>query len=330
MSQPKVQDVAKLAGVGTSTVSRVLNNHPNISDEARSRVLGAISQLGYTPNLNARSLRSGQTSAVSVLLPMTGTAFYNELLEGVQEVLDGADLDTALFPVVGGIKIKRYQRPSSLLYRADALLIASLDPDRIYEGRPVPFAKPVVLVDAHHPRYHSVFFDNLAAGRLAANHALRATLPIALIDADDVPGVFESPVLRDRRDAILRTLAQHGVAPFHTVAAPISLEGGRQAAQRLLQLGLEEASFVIALCDELALGAMRQFSEGGWQAGNKLKILGFDGSAAAREAQLTTVEQPVRQMGRQAADLLLEALQQGLPSIQARRFEPTLLKLRSA
>ena len=329
MERPKVQDVARRAGVGTSTVSRVLNNHPNISALARERVMTAITELNYSPNLSARSLRSGQTSAVSVLLPMTGTAFYTELLEGAQHIFDTADLDTALFPLVSGIRIRRYQRPDALLYRADGLLIASLSPDRIYQNQPVPFGKPIILVDAHHPEYHSVYFDNLAAGQLAAQHALASGRPIALIDVAETAGVFESPVFLERRGGILQTLSQHGVTPSHSVQVPISFEDGRQAARALQDAGLPERSFVIALCDELGLGAMRHFAESGWTPGQSLHIMGFDGSLEARKTGLTTIEQPVGQMGEVAAKLLLEALEGHLNTIQARRFEPTLIELSS-
>ena len=143
-------------------------------------MLAAVEALGYTPNLNARSLRSGQTQAISVLLPMTGTAFYDTLLGAVHQRLEAHDYDMALFPLLGAQRIRRFRDPSALLYRADALLIVSQDPQQLYAGG-LLLTSRWCLVDAHHPHYHSVLFDNLAAGRLAAEVALGRRLPLVLL-----------------------------------------------------------------------------------------------------------------------------------------------------
>ncbi|WP_161880595.1 LacI family DNA-binding transcriptional regulator [Deinococcus alpinitundrae] len=334
MAKPSVLDVARTAGVGASTVSRVLNNHPNISNGARARVLAAVEALGYTPDLNARSLRSGQTQAVSVLLPMTGTAFYDTLLGAVHHRLEAHDYDMALFPLLGAQRIRRFRDPSALLYRADALLIASQDPQQLYAGRP-PFNKPVVLVDAHHPHYHSVFFDNLAAGRLAAEVALACRLPLVLLDVDDVPGELPSPVFVERRTGILEVLNRQGIAPVRTLYTRASLEGGRAAAQLLLtqpfpvqprQDDLPTPLFVLALSDEMALGAQRQLGEGGWQMGRDYLLLGFDGNEQAAQAGLSSVAQPVAQMGEAAAEAILAALGGQLGTLIQQSFAPRFVE----
>jgi LacI family transcriptional regulator len=301
----------------------MLNNHPNVSEDARERVQRAIEELGYTPNLSARSFRTGQTNAASVLLPMTGPEFYTRLLGSIQEVLEREALDTALFPVVGGIKLKRYRDASALPYHADGLIIASLDPDRIYGGERPPFNKPVVLVDTHHPEYHSVSFDNQAAGRLAASHALRLKRPIVIVDVQDQPGEFESPVFHERRDGILQELRRHGVAPQRHVRVPISIEDGRRAAQTAEGLG---AVTVLATCDDLAIGVMRQLAEIGMVIGHDVNVIGFDDQSSAAASDLTTVRQPIEEMGTAAAEVLVRALRGELEQIQQITFPPTLIQ----
>ncbi|GAA4010742.1 substrate-binding domain-containing protein [Deinococcus rubellus] len=335
MAKPSVLDVARTAGVGASTVSRVLNNHPNISESARGRVLAAVEALGYTPNLNARSLRSGQTQAISVLLPMTGTAFYDTLLGAVHRRLEAHDYDMALFPLLGAQRVRRFRDPSALLYRADALLIASQDPQQLYAGRP-PFNKPVVLVDAHHPHYHSVYFDNLAAGRLAAEVALSRRLPLVLLDVDDVPNELPSPVFAERRAGILEVLGRQGIAPARTLHTRASLEGGRAAAQHLLNerqllAGPDQDEtvrpvFVLALSDEMALGVQRQLGEGGWQMGRDYLLLGFDGNEQAARAGLSSVAQPVAKMGEAAAEAILAALGGQLSTLIEQSFAPSFVE----
>lgn len=326
MKRPSVREVARRAGVGTSTVSRTLNNHPSVSDEARERVMQAIEELGYTPNLTARSFRTGQTHAASVLLPMIGPEFYTRLLESIQTVLDGEELDTALFPVVGGIKLKRYRDASALPYHADGLIIASLDPQRIYGGQRPPFNKPIVLVDTHHPDYHSVYFDNLAAGRMAAEQALQLNTPIVLVDVRDTPGEFESPVFQERREGILQELERHGIGPQAHVKFPIAIEGGRRAAQRLWEQGIRDSVTIVATCDDLAIGVMRQFADYGARIGTEVRVIGFDDQSVAAANDLTTIRQPIEEMGEIAAKVLVRALNGELEQIQQIKFPPKLIR----
>lgn len=330
MRRPTIQDVAKLAGVGTTTVSRVLNDHASASPRARERVLSAVQALAYVPNPAARRFRTGQTHAVSVLLPLMGTEFYTRLFASVQETLGPAELDMALFPVLEGIVLKRYRDPDALPYHADGMLIVSLEPGRLYGGERPPFAKPVVLLDAHHPKYHSVFFDNLAAGRLAAEHALASGLPITLVDVAEVPGAFASQAHRERKGGVLQTLERQGIALAALLKTPFSVEGGRQAAAQLLAAGSLEEAFIIATTDDVAVGIAKHLADRGWRVGEGVKVLGFDDSSLALEAGLTTVHQPIEAMGRAAAEVLLGALAGELSVVEQRRFAPHLVVRESA
>ena len=326
VKQPSVREVAMRAGVGTSTVSRALNGHPNVSPRARERVLRAIEELGYTPNLAARSFRTGQTNAASVLIPMTGPEFYTRLLESIHAVLEREGYDTALFPVVGGIRLKRYGDAGALPYHADGLIIASLDPDRIYGGERPPFNKPIVLVDTHHPEYHSVWFDNHAAGRMAAAHALQLGRPVVFVDVLDDPGAFESPVFHERRQAVLQELGRHGIEPRRHVRVPISIEDGRHAAANVRDQLSNGPVTVLASCDDLALGVMRQLAENGIVIGRDVSVIGFDDGSAAAANDLTTIRQPVEAMGAAAAEVLVQALAGALDEIRRVSFPPELIE----
>lgn len=330
MSKLTIQDVAKLAGVGTSTVSRVINNRPNISEEAREQVLRAVEALGYIPNPAARRFRTGQTHAVSVLLPLLGTEFYSKLFERMQRVFEEAEMDMAMFPVLKGIILKRYRDAHALPYHADGMVIVSLEPDRLYEGGQPPFAKPVVLVDAHHPKYHSVYFDNFAAGRMAAQCALGSGLPVAVVGVEKVPEAFESQAHREREQGIMHTLTRQGISPVMSLQVPFSTEGGRWAADRLIAGGLPKGSFIVATTDEVAIGVMKGCAQQGWQLGRDVKVMGFDDSSAAQEFGLTTIHQPVGEMGHAAAEVLLDALEGKLKVIEQRCFAPRLVVRESA
>ncbi len=330
MRRPTIQDVAKLAGVGTTTVSRVLNRHTSASQKARERVIRAVEELAYVPNPAAKRFRTGQTHAVSVLLPLMGTEFYTQLFESVQEVFEHCDMDMALFPVLEGIVLKRYRDPYALPYHADGMLIVSLEPERLYEGKTPPFTKPIVLLDAHHPKYHSVYFDNLAAGRLAAEYALASGLPIAIVDVEEVSGAFASQAHQERRRGIEQTLERQGVSPVVSVKTPLSIEGGRQAATHLLAAGLRKGNFILSTTDDVAVGVAKHVTDKGWKLGKDVKVLGFDDNSRARAAALTTIHQPIEEMGRSAATVLLAALAGKLSVIEQRRFAPRLVVRDSA
>ncbi len=328
MTKPNLQDVAKFAGVGTSTASRVLNNHPNTSDRSRQKVLVAVKTLGYIPNLEARSFRSGQTNAVSVLLPTTGTAFYDTLFGAIYNRIEKHNLDLALFPLLGLQRVRRFRESSALIYRADALLIASQNPDQLYEGRP-PFSKPIVLVDVQHPQYHSIFFDNFAAGIMAAEIALGRGLPIVILDEVKTPAALGSPVFIERRRGVQQTLGRCGVTPSLTLEVTTTLKGIREAALQLLLQRPTEPFFILAFSDDIALGVNRQLESAGLRVGKDYLILGFDGSETALDVGLSSIGQPLADMGYTTADVLIKAMQGELKTIVQKIFSPTFIEAKS-
>lgn len=328
MNRPSLRDVARRANVGTTTVSRVLNNHPNISEGTRARVVAAIEHLGYLPDVGARHFRLGRTHAVSALLPMIGTPFYETLLTALHAPLVDEGFDLALFPLLGSQRVRRYREPGALAYRADALLIVSQNPDELYGAAP-PFRGPTVLVDAHHPGYHSVSFDNHSAGRLAAEYALDRRLPIVFLDGADAPDAPGSPVFVARRTGVLQTLGRHGIRPALTVSVASDQDGLRHAARDIALQRPAGPFLILAMTDDLALGLRQHLHDHGLRLGEEYLLLGFDGSAAAAAAGLSSVVQPVQAMGEAAASVLLGALRGELTTIVQQQFAPTLREARS-
>ncbi|GHF50647.1 LacI family transcriptional regulator [Deinococcus metalli] len=328
MNKPSLRDVARRANVGTTTVSRVLNKHPNIAEATRGRVMAAIEQLGYVPDVGARHFRLGRTHAISALLPMIGTPFYETLLTALHDPVASKDYDLALFPLLGSQRVRRYRDPGALVYRADALVIVSQDPDELYGGPP-PFRGPTVLVDVHHPGYHSVSFDNVGAGRLAAEYALSCHLPIVFLDGQDLPDAPGSPVFAARRSGILQTLGRHGIRPVLTVSVLPEQEGLRNAARDIAAQRPAGPFLLLAMTDDLALGVRQHLHDVNLHLGEDYSLLGFDGSAAAAAAGLSTVVQPVRAMGEAAAEVLLGALNGELNTLVQRQFSPTLREAQS-
>ncbi|WP_309571746.1 hypothetical protein [Deinococcus sp.] len=187
---------------------------------------------------------------------MIGTPFCESLLTALHAPLADAGYDLALFPLLGSQRVRRYREPGALTYRADALLIMSQDPDELYGAAP-PFRGSTVLVDAQHPGYHSVSFDNLSAGRMAAKYALNRRLPIVFLDGADVPDAPGSPAFVARCAGILQTLGRHGIRPALTVSVAPDNEGLRNAARDIAMQRPTGPFLIVAMTDDLAL-SMRQ------------------------------------------------------------------------
>lgn len=331
-SKTTIKDVAKHAGVVPSTVSRVINSRPDISPETRGRVLEAISALGYQPDRAARSFRTGRTQSVSLILPIAGSDFYARLINAVDAALGEHDYDAALFPLLSERRLERYRDPGALPYHTDGLIYASLDPDHLYGERRVPSNQPAVLIDIHNEAYDHVTVNNVAGGRLAAQHLLACpaeTFVIAVEERFHTP--FASGVFRERLagfKAVMRE-AGHDLPEANILTAEFSWESARAATGQLLAHAHGPAN-VFATCDLFAQGALDELHTRGREAGGDLRLIGFDDQPWASEHGLTTIRQPIEEIGETAARLLLERIADPTLPLRSRSFEPQLVQRATA
>lgn len=325
-----IHEVARLAGVGIGTVSRVLNNHPSVRAETRARVQGAMEKLGYSPNPHARRVAGGRSYTVSVMIPFFGTEFYTRLVEGIESVLLDARYDIALFPLLSQNRLERYLKSHTLAYQTDGLIVASYDLSAFFANGLLPTDRPVVLVDTYSPRYDSVYMDNRMGGRLAAEYLCRSDGPLFVIKVEEEldQAVSQSPkVFSERLAGFQEAVAASGrnLPPEHLFTSRLSAEGGRLALQRFLSTSKGPYN-IFAGADLLALGVIEEAHAQGLRLGEDVRLLGYDGQPWTKSQGLSTVTQPVEDMGAQAALLLLERLggYRGAPRMV--RFEPTLVE----
>jgi len=165
-----IAEVAREAGVGVGTVSRVINGSGAVSESTRRRVLDAVSRLGFTPNAAARALSTGRTNRIAVVAPFVTSASVVERLRGVTHVLAGAERQLVLFDV------ERPEQRSSWFGglagggSVDGVLSISLCPTAEEIARFSAAGAPLVLVDHAHPTLPSVAIDDVAGGRMATEH----------------------------------------------------------------------------------------------------------------------------------------------------------------
>ncbi|MBB6097243.1 LacI family transcriptional regulator [Deinobacterium chartae] len=330
MTKTTIQDVAQLARVGVGTVSRVLNNHPSVRAATRQRVLEAIETLGYVPNPHARRIAGGRSYTVSVLLPMVSAEFYIRLLTAVEETLAAQRFDTAIFPLMGRARLERYLESHTLPYQADGVMMITYDLASLFQEGKLPTSQPVVLIDARSDQYDCAFVDNYRGGRIAGNYVAGFEGEVYVLSLEDDPeALFVSQVFVDRMRGFREGLAERGGRIERDYLCALHHQGGVQAARQLL----DRATFpctVFAAADLLAVPLMDEVTRRGLRVGQDVRVVGYDNQPWARDLGLTTVHQPVEEMGERGAAMLLERLAGFDGPARQVCFEPFLIERASS
>jgi LacI family transcriptional regulator len=332
---PTLEEVAKQAGVSRSTVSRVINDQPNVRPETRERVWQAIRKSGYRPHAVARSLVTNRTQIIGMLIPETVTTlfadpFFPLLLRGATEACNAHhyQLMLSLFTSRSADQ-DMYQRVLGNGYldgaivasaAADDPLIPSLLHDRIrlvsvgrYTDQRVPY----------------VDVDNVGGARMAVEHLIRlGHRRIAIIT-----GRLDMTHAQDRLSGYKDALQAHHIPLDEGLVAEGDYsENSGMAAMRQLLDAAPTAVFVSS--DSMAIGALKALHEVGLSVPQQIALVGFDNIplAAAMQPPLTTIRQPIERLGALAVDLLISMLE-GPPDASAavqRIVLPTELVIRQS
>jgi DNA-binding LacI/PurR family transcriptional regulator len=309
-SPPTLEQVAALAGVSRATVSRVVNGSPKVSPVVRAQVERAVAKLGYVPNRAARSLVTRRADSVALVVSEPHTRFLSEpffagMVRGVSAALAETGVQLLLLidhdlPDRG--RLERYVVGGQV----DGVLLASLHGDDPLPGILERAGVPAVLVGrpAGAGPASYVDADNRGGARQAVDHlARRGRRRIATITGPQDMGVGQ-----DRLDGYRDGLRAAGLAGDDLVeAGDFTEEGGAAAMGRLLERPGCPVDAVFAASDLMAAGALRRLRAAGRRVPDDVAVVGFEDSAVARYTQppLTTVRQPIEEMGRQATRLLL-------------------------
>ena len=305
-----IRDVAKKAKVGIATVSRVLNNSPAVSDETRQRVLNAIDELNYKPNLIARQLSIGKTQTIGVILPYLTLPSYVERLRGIQSVLDESNYDLILFVAETPSKRDTFFEKLADKSRVDGLIIISLPPTDEQAERFIHENQPVVLVDAYHSRLSSIIVNDIQGGRLATKHLIELGHKKIAYISDYLNTPFY-PSMQYRYKGYRKALEEEKI-PYYQ---KYHLQGDRgrfyaqQMTRQLLNLK-DPPTAIFAASDTHAIGALDVAQEVGIKVPDELSVIGYDGIRDAEYVNLTTIEQNLFESGVESASMLLTMLRE--------------------
>ncbi|MBN1401954.1 MAG: LacI family DNA-binding transcriptional regulator [Anaerolineae bacterium] len=308
--RPTIKDVARVAGVSFKTVSRVINEQPGVSEPVRARVRAAIADLGYVVNYSARSLASGGSGTLGVVIPRITDPHTLDLISHIGSVCERCHLDVI---IVTRPAVADELSMSSFVGHGLAGALLFVAPRRM--GRYLPFVRalhiPTVVIESmrvdEHGRLLPVTVPCVSSDhRQGAAEGVRYLWELGHRRVAFVSGSPSSQShLRELgyRDAMAACGMQ--VAPEYVRSGDWSWESGRAQMEALLALDAPPTA-VFCASDNIALGAMRAVQRAGLRVPEDVSILGFDDITAAQHSDppLTTIRQPSLQMVEMAVDLL--------------------------
>lgn len=303
-------DVARLAGVSPSTVSRALSGSSGVSEATRRRIEAIAEDLSYVVSPDASGLASRATRRVAVVVPETESWFYYAVLSSIEPVLRAAGLDLLFYRVTSTADRNEFFATLPARRKVDAVILVAVPLSPAQVERLDTMGVPLVMAGSRVDRYPSVCVDEVAAARQAVNHLLRAGhTRIGMIRIVDPEGQSRQPDAG--REAGYRQALTAANIPFDPaleVTVDFSPDGGARAMDQLLSLD-RPPSAVFAFSDEIAVGAMRSLRRAGLRIPADVSLVGIDDHPMAELNDLTTVRQPVHELGRCAAETVVQVLE---------------------
>lgn len=311
-----IKDLAAKTGYGVATISRVLNNQPNVSEKARRAILKAVEESGFQINANARQLKQQHSTCILVVVKGTGNELFGEMVEAIQSQIAKAGYplyvdydDEDANEVLRAVRLCREKKPLGILFLGgnSRNFLADFGKIRV----------PCVLItnDASglpFPNLSSVSADDRQAARSAVDALIeQGHRKIVVVGGDRT----SSDTSRLRYEGCMQSLRTHGMdfdEERDYCSVRYSYQDGYNATKDLLSKG-REFTALFAVADVMAIGAIRALRDHGLRVPEDVSVVGFDGLPLGSYLvpQLTTVAQPVQQMARHGVDILLDAIIHG-------------------
>jgi LacI family transcriptional regulator, galactose operon repressor len=306
-----LEDIARLSGSSRSTVSRVINGDSNVSDATREKVMEVIREVNFQPNLAARGLAMGRVSVVGLVIPMGVSAIFTDpffplLIQGVSSGCNAKDYSVMLW-----LAEPDYERRmiSRIMYNGlvDGVIVSSMLMDDPIVKTLAESKLPFILI-GRHPCNDAISYVDLD-NQKSASDAVSYLLDMGRQRVATISGPRNMIVGQDRLQGYKNALAQHAMPLDERliVEGNFTEEGGYRAMQSLLKIK-PDAVFVAS--DSMAMGAMQAIQEKGLRIPHDVAVIGFDDIASSCRSTptLSTVRQPIQEMGAKAAEVIIEMI----------------------
>lgn len=339
MAEITIKDIAKICGVGISTVSRAINNHPDINLETRKQIQAVIAEYGYIPNNSARNLKRTESNAVAILVKGITNTMFSRMIKVFDEKLKRNKMSMILQhvdfeedEVAVALELIKEKRLKGIIF----LGFNYYHPEGEIDKISVPFVLGTVGAisdDEDLTRFSHVTVDDRKESYKATEYLIqKGHRKIAIIPAEEK----DSSVGRLRMAGYLNALEDYGIESNPNLICRVSdeyehysMENGYVTTKRLLDSG-EPFTAVYATSDTMAVGVYRALIEAGRRIPEDVSVMGFDGNEIGNymHPKLTTLAQPVERLAEETFELLHDLID-GHSGNKTLMFEGTLLEKES-
>jgi len=305
-----MRKISEMVGVSTATVSRALKTPEIVLPETREKILKAVEELGYKPNVLAKNFSSGKSLTIVVIVTDITNPFYSRIIKGIEQEAQRLGYSVLLGDTNDDVKREQAYADMLLTNRADGLI--HLHHRFPFSEKDAARAKNMPMVSVCIPpsgpyQFPHIVIDNFAASREVANHLLAlGHTKIAAISGQD-----EGHVTKDRIGGLKRVLQEHNI-PFNEqwyIRSHYSKKGGERAVLELLAQE-DKPTAIFCFNDDIAIGAIKAIKSQGLKVPEDISIVGFDNIEFCEyvDPPLTTVDQPAVDMGQRGMQVLYKLM----------------------
>ncbi|SHH52020.1 LacI family DNA-binding transcriptional regulator [Thermosipho atlanticus] len=299
-----IKDVAKKAGVGVGTVSRVINNNPHVKAQTKEHVLKVIQELGYLPNPHARRLSSGHTKIVTTIFPQMVGEFHQLLLSGIDSELEKEGYTSFVYPLYSENRYNFVRESSDFVLGTDGLIVDALNVDQLLLQF-IPKNMPVVSVEYESEMYDSVLVDNYYGGMLAGDYLANFDEEIYII-THKKEGQLESTVFEERVNGFIESIERKGRKV--TQIFEIQLDWLQAFNTAKIIFSNSKKCAIFAATDYFAFPVLEYARVVGLEPNKDFHLCGFDNLTLSDILNITTIKQPIVEMGSIAGQILLRKI----------------------
>ncbi len=322
-----IYQVAQRAGVAISTVSRVINNSPNVSKKTKEKVNEAINDLNFRPQVSARKLASREPQMLAIAVPSFTTPYYNEVLKGVKDEIKEMDLDIVIYNT--GSKNPK-EGIENFFHRgtADTVITISIDIDENVHRQLQSSEIPIVLIGSSHPDYNYFELNNRKGGFLAGEHLIKQGYK----NLGYITPAVETKAANYRKHGFLDALREFKMPVIEkfflsgdsTKHAGFTEEAGFEAIFKYDKMG-EFPDAIFCSSDTQAIGAYHALNKLGIKIPEDIGIMGYDNIKFSRYLDLTTIDQKMYSVGVMATKRLAEIIRHQPEDKVQETIDPVLI-----
>lgn len=326
-----MKDVAKLAGVSTSTVSKYLNHPGQMSEKYRNLIQEAINELKYSPSSVARSMRTGRSNIIALIIPELTNPYYSEVYNAVRSACCLEGYTPIVYTTEENFEVLNGFLSSSSVLNADGIIMAFVDEDEIMQKvLEIENKIPITLLswNINNSVFNSVDIDLFEGIFRATNHIIQCGhTKIAYVN-----GISESRISKEKYRGFEKALndAKIPIRTEYVASGKYRFKTGFQSARTFMQLS-DPPTAIVAANDVIAIGCVKYLINNGYRVPQDCAVIGFDGISLSKiyDPSISTVEQPIDEMGLKAVELLINSINKPQQTHQQIIFNTKLVVRRS-